>query len=60
MSKLRLAFISPVFLFPTDAGGKIRTSNILRGLKGGAFEVTLLSPASDTQPTQWADALVEV
>lgn len=60
MSKLRLAFISPVFLFPTDAGGKIRTSNILRGLKGGAFDVTLLSPASDAQPTQWADALVEV
>ena len=60
MSKLRLAFISPVFLFPTVAGGKIRTSNILRGLKGGAFDVTLLSPASDTQPTQWADALVEV
>ena len=33
----RLAFVSPVFLFPNDAGGKIRTTNILRGLKGGAM-----------------------
>jgi glycosyltransferase involved in cell wall biosynthesis len=31
-------------LFPTDAGGKIRTVNILRGMKGGAFEITLASP----------------
>ncbi len=60
MKKLRLAFVSPVFLFPTDAGGKIRTSNILRGLKGGAFDVTLLSPANTDQPARWADALVEV
>ena len=30
----RLAFISPSFLFPNDAGGKIRTTNVLRGLKG--------------------------
>ena len=28
-----------------DQGGKIRTGNILRGMKGGAFEVTLASPA---------------
>lgn len=41
----RLLFISPRFLFPTDEGGKIRTSNILRGLKGGAFHITLASPA---------------
>ena len=41
----RLLFISPRFLFPMDQGGKIRTGNILRGLKGGAFEVTLASPA---------------
>ena len=26
----RLAFVSPLFLFPNDAGGKIRTTNILR------------------------------
>ena len=41
----RLLFISPRFLFPMDQGGKIRTGNILRGMKGGAFEVTLASPA---------------
>jgi len=31
-------------MFPTDSGGKIRTVNILRGMKGGAFEITLASP----------------
>ncbi len=41
----RLLFVSPRFLFPMDQGGKIRTGNILRGMKGGAFEVTLASPA---------------
>jgi polysaccharide biosynthesis protein PslH len=29
-----------------DQGGKIRTGNILRGMKGGAFDLTLASPAS--------------
>jgi glycosyltransferase involved in cell wall biosynthesis len=52
--KPRLVFISPVFLFPNDAGGKIRTTNILRGLKGGAFDVTLLSVASPEQMRRWA------
>ncbi|WP_298825159.1 glycosyltransferase [uncultured Piscinibacter sp.] len=56
----RLAFVSPVFLFPNDAGGKIRTTNILRGLKGGAFEITLLSPASQTQQLDWARELRSV
>src|SRR5690349_10777444 len=28
-----------------DQGGKIRTGNILRGMKGGMFEITLASPA---------------
>ena len=41
----RLLFVSPRFLFPMDQGGKIRTGNILRGLKGRAFEVILASPA---------------
>jgi glycosyltransferase involved in cell wall biosynthesis len=41
----RLLFVSPRFLFPMDQGGKIRTGNILRGLKDGAFEVSLASPA---------------
>jgi polysaccharide biosynthesis protein PslH len=43
--KPRLLFVSPRFLFPMDQGGKIRTGNILKGLKGGAFDVTLASPA---------------
>lgn len=53
----RLAFVSPSFLFPNDTGGRIRTTNILRGLKNGAFEVTLLSPASAAQQAEWAQAL---
>lgn len=53
MSRPRMAFISPVFLFPNDAGGKIRTTNILRGLKGGAFDVTLVSPATPEQVRRW-------
>ena len=53
----RLAFISPSFLFPNDAGGKIRTTNVLRGLKGGAFETTLVSPASAAQQSEWATQL---
>lgn len=53
----RLAFVSPLFLFPNDAGGKIRSTNILRGLKGGRFEVTLASPASEDQRTRWASDL---
>jgi polysaccharide biosynthesis protein PslH len=39
-----LLFVSPRYLFPLDQGGKIRTANILRGLRGGAFHVTLASP----------------
>jgi glycosyltransferase involved in cell wall biosynthesis len=53
----RLAFVSPLFLFPNDAGGKIRTTNVLRGLRGGTFDVTLLSPATAQQRTQWASEL---
>lgn len=55
---LRVAFISPVFLFPADAGGKIRTGNILRGLKeSGQFDVTLLSPATPEQQREWQGEL---
>lgn len=45
MSRPRLLFVSPRFLFPMDQGGKIRTGNILRGLRGGAFDIMLASPA---------------
>ncbi|MEO0398491.1 MAG: glycosyltransferase [Pseudomonadota bacterium] len=41
----RLLFVSPQFLFPMDAGGKIRTANILKNLKNGAFQIDLISPA---------------
>jgi glycosyltransferase involved in cell wall biosynthesis len=40
----RLLFVSSRYLFPTDSGGKIRTVNVLRGMKGGAFDITLTSP----------------
>lgn len=45
----RLLFVSPRFLFPADSGGKIRTTQILRNLRGGDFELTLLSPATAAQ-----------
>lgn len=41
----RLLFVSPRFLFPANEGGKIRTANTLRQMKGGMFEITLASPA---------------
>ena len=53
--RLRLAFVSTLFLLPADAGGKIRTGNVLRGLKGGAFEVTLVSagPPPGMELARW-------
>lgn len=41
-----LLFVSTRFLFPVDSGGKIRTTQVLRGLKGGKFHVVLASPAT--------------
>ncbi len=60
MSKPRLAFISPVFLLPADAGGKIRTGNILRAMRGGAFEITLIAPATAEQAERWAAELAQM
>ena len=45
MKRPRLLFVSPRFLFPMDQGGKIRSGNTLMGMKGGAFELTMASPA---------------
>ena len=45
MTQKRLLVVSPRFLFPLDQGGRIRTANTLRHLKGGAFHITLVSPA---------------
>jgi len=42
----RLLFVSPRFLFPAHSGGAIRTGQILRGMKGGRFHITLVSPGS--------------
>jgi glycosyltransferase involved in cell wall biosynthesis len=55
VSSPRLLFISPRFLFPMDQGGKIRTGNILRAMKGGAFDVTLASPAPEDHARYAAD-----
>ncbi|HEU5297781.1 MAG TPA: glycosyltransferase [Burkholderiaceae bacterium] len=56
-AKPRLAFVSPVFLLPADTGGRIRSGNILRGLKGGAFDVTLIGPATEAQRRDHAQPL---
>lgn len=45
--KPKLLFVSTRFLFPTDTGGQIRTAQILRGMKGGEFEITLVSPVPE-------------
>jgi hypothetical protein len=55
VSRPRLLFISPRFLFPMDQGGKIRTGNILRGMKNGVFDVTLVSPAPPGHARHGAD-----
>ncbi|MEL6372028.1 MAG: glycosyltransferase [Pseudomonadota bacterium] len=52
--KPRLLFLSPQFLFPMDAGGKIRTANILKNMKGGAFHIDLVMPADEAQQLDWA------
>lgn len=56
----RLLFVSPRFLFPADEGGKIRTGQILRGLKGGAFHVTLASPAPPSGTSDFDDDIAGV
>jgi glycosyltransferase involved in cell wall biosynthesis len=56
----RLLFVSPRFLFPADSGGKIRTSQILAGMKGGHFEITLVSPATERAALAFAAELNSV
>lgn len=60
MTRPRLLFVSTRFLFPVDSGGKIRTTQVLRGLKGGEFHVTLLSPATEGLKSQYAEQLDSV
>lgn len=45
--KPKLLFISPRYLIPADSGGKVRTRDVLMGLKGGRFDVTLLAPCTE-------------
>lgn len=54
-----LLFVCPRFLFPADSGGKIRSRDVLAGMKGGAFEITLISPDSPDRPAFGAE-LAEV
>jgi polysaccharide biosynthesis protein PslH len=56
----KLCFVSSRYLLPADQGGKIRTGQILRGLKGGRFEITLLSPAPTGAAERDAAALAEL
>lgn len=53
----KLLFLSPRYLLPADSGGKIRTGQVLRGLKGGYFELILVSPAPKDGPTRDARQL---
>jgi glycosyltransferase involved in cell wall biosynthesis len=55
-----LLFVSPRFLFPVDSGGKIRTTQVLRGMKGGQFHIKLMSPATPDLVTRHRDDLAQV
>lgn len=55
-----LLFISPRYLLPADMGGKIRTAHVLKGLKGGRFHVTLMSPSPDEIPQAEQAQLAEM
>src|ERR1700743_2291367 len=56
VSRLRLLFVSPRFLFPLNEGGKIRTVGMLRAMKkDGPFEITLVSPAPRDAGQHMAD-----
>jgi glycosyltransferase involved in cell wall biosynthesis len=57
--RLRLLFVAPWFLFPRISGGRIRSTDVLRGMKGGAFEITLVSPQpADAQ--KWSAEIASI
>ncbi|MEL7535605.1 MAG: glycosyltransferase family 4 protein [Pseudomonadota bacterium] len=58
--KPTLLFVSTRFLFPVDSGGKIRTTQVLRGLTGGKFRVVLVSPASASLVAEHGEDLARV
>ena len=55
--KPTLFFVSTRFLFPVDSGGKIRTTQVLRGLKGGEFRIVLASPATNEEVATFSTEL---
>ena len=56
MGRPRALFIVPWFLFPANTGGRIRTRDILHGMKGGRYEITLVSP----EPEEGAERSAEI
>ena len=58
--KPELLFVSPRFLFPVDSGGRIRTTQILRGMQGGQFDTVLVSPATSDESDRYAEQLQSV
>lgn len=55
-----LLFVSLQFLFPLNAGGKIRTTQVLRGMKGGQFRIVLATPATAELLQQHAAELAAI
>lgn len=55
-----LLFVSPRFLFPVDSGGKIRSTQVLRGMKGGQFRIQLMSPGTPALVERHRRDLAEV
>lgn len=60
VTRAELVFISPRFLFPADTGGAIRTTEILRNMRGGKFRIHLLCPAAAGQHQRHAAELAEI
>lgn len=55
--KLRMLFVSTMYLYPVDTGAKIRTTQVLRGLRGGRFDVTLAGPATPAERAEHGAAV---
>ncbi|MGZ9075059.1 MAG: glycosyltransferase family 4 protein [Burkholderiaceae bacterium] len=60
VTRPELVFVSPRFLFPADSGGAIRTTEILRNMRGGKFRICLLSPATPDQQQRHAVQLADI